>query len=196
MEENTNMMERRAVVIGGSAGSLEVLLKVLPILKDDLEFPIVIVVHRKQGMDSLLTDLLANKTKLKVKEADEKEPIENGTIYIAPSNYHLLVEKDFTFSLDYSEKINYSRPAIDVTFQSAALAYEKGLVGLLLSGSNADGVNGLITINKYHGTSLVQDPSSAQVSYMPDQAILRANVSAILKIEEMANYINSLSTNN
>lgn len=189
-------MGKRAVIIGGSAGSLEVLLKVLPILKHDLSFPIIIVVHRKQGMDSLLTDLLANKTKLKVKEADEKEPIENGTIYIAPSNYHLLVEKDFTFSLDYSEKVNFSRPAIDVTFQSAALAYEKGLVGLLLSGSNADGVNGLITINKYNGTSLVQDPSSAQVSYMPDQAILKANVSAILKIEEMANYINSLSISN
>lgn len=190
------MIKRKAVVIGGSAGSLEVLLKVLPILKPNLDFPIIIIVHRKQGMDSLLTDLLNNKTALKVKEADEKEIIKDGTIYIAPSNYHLLVEKDFTFSLDYSEKINYSRPAIDATFQSAALAYEDGLVGLLLSGSNADGVNGLITINKYGGVSLVQEPKSAQVSYMPDQAILRANVSAILKIEEMANYINSLSTSN
>ncbi len=187
---------RKCLVIGGSAGSLDVLLKVLPVLDGNLNFPIIIVVHRKQGMDSLLTDLLAHRTTLKVKEADEKDSILNGTVYIAPSDYHLLIEKDFTFSLDYSEKVNYSRPAIDVTFQSAAEAYGTGLVCLLLSGSNADGVNGLITVNKFGGLTLVQDPSSAQVTYMPDQAILRANVSAILKIEEMANYINSFSSSN
>ena len=194
MEENKSM--RKCLVIGGSAGSLDVLLKVLPVLDGNLNFPIIIVVHRKQGMDSLLTDLLAHRTTLKVKEADEKDSILNGTVYIAPSDYHLLIEKDFTFSLDYSEKVNYSRPAIDVTFQSAAEAYGTGLVCLLLSGSNADGVNGLITVNKFGGLTLVQDPSSAQVTYMPDQAILRANVSAILKIEEMANYINSFSSSN
>ena len=186
------MITRKAVIIGGSAGSLEVLIKTLPELSADIDFPIIIVVHRKQGMDSLLTELLAKKTVLNVKEADEKEPILNGTIYIAPSNYHLLIETDYTFSLDYSEKVNFSRPSIDVTFQSAALAYKGGLVGLLLSGSNADGVNGLITISKYNGVSLVQDPSSAQVSYMPEQAILRANVANVLKIEEIPVYINSL----
>ncbi len=190
------MSKRKCLVIGGSAGSLDVLLKVLPVLDANIDFPIVIVVHRKQGMDSLLTDLLANRTTLKVKEADEKESIINGTVYIAPSDYHLLIEKDYTFSLDYSEKVNYSRPAIDVTFQTAAEVYKDGAICLLLSGSNADGVNGLITLNKYEGISLVQDPASAQVTYMPDQAILRANVSAILKIEEMADYINSISSNN
>ncbi len=192
MEEDEHMITRKAVIIGGSAGSLEVLIKTLPELSADIDFPIIIVVHRKQGMDSLLTELLAKKTVLNVKEADEKEPILNGTIYIAPSNYHLLIETDYTFSLDYSEKVNFSRPSIDVTFQSAALAYKGGLVGLLLSGSNADGVNGLITISKYNGVSLVQDPSSAQVSYMPEQAILRANVANVLKIEEIPVYINSL----
>ena len=196
MEENEPMMKRKIVVIGGSAGSLDVLLKVLPLLKTGIDFAIIIVVHRKQGMDSLLTDLLAHKTSLKVKEADEKEKILNGTIYIAPTDYHLLIENDYTFSLDYSEKVNYSRPAIDVTFQSAAQVYEEGATCLLLSGSNADGVNGLIEVRNYNGTSLVQDPSSAQVTYMPEQAILRANVSAVLKIEEMADYINSISSNN
>lgn len=184
------------LVIGGSAGSLDVLLKVLPALNQQLSFAIVIVIHRKQGTDSLLTDLLSHRTKLNVKEADEKEKIENGKVYIAPSDYHLLIEKDFTFSLDYSEKINYSRPSIDVTFQSAADAFGENLVCLLLSGSNADGVNGLISVKKNGGTTLVQNPESAQVSYMPEQAILRANVSAVLPIDEMANYINSLATNN
>ncbi|MGE6218194.1 chemotaxis protein CheB [Nubsella zeaxanthinifaciens] len=182
-----------ALVIGGSAGSLDVLLKVLPEVNANIDFTIIIVVHRKQGTDSLLTDLLSYRTDLKVKEADEKEKILSGHIYIAPSDYHLLVEKDFTFSLDYSEKVNYSRPSIDVTFQTASDAYGDRLVCLLLSGSNADGVNGLITVKKNGGLALVQDPDTAQVSYMPEQAILKANVSKVLKIEEMASYINSLS---
>jgi two-component system chemotaxis response regulator CheB len=184
-----------ALVIGGSAGSLDVLLKILPQISPNIGFSIIIVVHRKQGTDSLLSDLLSHRTALKVKEADEKEKINKGHIYIAPSDYHLLIEKDFTFSLDYSEKINYSRPSIDVTFQTAADAYGDQLACLLLSGSNADGVNGLISAKKNGGITLAQDPESAQVTYMPEQAILRANVSAVLKIEEMANYINSLSLN-
>lgn len=194
MEKNEPMKQQRIVVIGGSAGSLDVLLKILPLLSAEIDFAIIIVVHRKQGMDSLLTDLLAHRTVLKVKEADEKEKILNGTIYIAPTDYHLLIENDYTISLDYSEKVNYSRPSIDVTFQSAAQVYQDGATCLLLSGSNADGVNGLIEVSNYGGNSLVQDPSSAQMTYMPEQAILRADVSAVLKIEEMANYINSISS--
>lgn len=195
MEESERMRKIDALVIGGSAGSLDVLLKILPEISPNIDFTIIIVVHRKQGMDSLLSDLLSYRTALKVKEVDEKEKIKKGYIYIAPSDYHLLIEKDFTFSLDYSEKINYSRPSIDVTFQTAADAYGDRLVCLLLSGSNADGVNGLIFAKKNGGITLAQDPASAQVTYMPEQAILRANVSAVLKIEEMANYINSLSLN-
>lgn len=187
------MKKYSAMVIGGSAGSLDVLLKVLPEIDLKIDFPIIIVIHRKQGTDSLLTDLLAHRTKLKVKEADEKEKITKGYVYVAPSDYHLLIEKDDTFSLDYSEKVNYSRPSIDVTFQTAADAYGDKLICLLLSGSNADGVNGLISVKKNGGVTLAQDPNSAQVTYMPEQAILRANVSAVLKIEEMANYINELS---
>lgn len=196
MEEIRLMKKDGLLVIGGSAGSLDVLLKVLPEVNQHLNFAIIIVIHRKQGTDSLLTDLLAHRTQLSVKEADEKEKLENGKVYIAPSDYHLLIEKDFTFSLDYSEKVNYSRPSIDVTFQSAADAFGENLVCLLLSGSNADGVNGLISVKKNGGTTWAQSPESAQVSYMPEQAILRANVSAVLKIEEMAKYINSLAANN
>lgn len=182
-----------AVIIGGSAGSLDVLLKVLPEINPKIDFPIIIVIHRKQGADSLLTDLISHRTNLKVKEADEKDSIQNGYIYIAPSDYHLLIERDFTFSLDYSEKINYSRPSIDVTFQTAADAYGDQLVCLLLSGSNADGVNGLISAKKNGGIILAQDPDTAQVTYMPEQAILKANVTSVLKIDEMADYINSLA---
>ncbi|TKC12521.1 chemotaxis protein CheB [Pedobacter polaris] len=186
------MKDCEALVIGGSAGSLDVLLKVFPAINLNITFPIIIVVHRKQGTDSLLSDLLSTKTSLTVKEVEEKEAILAGTIYIVPADYHLLIEKDLTFSLDYSEKVNYSRPSIDVTFQSAAEVYEDKLVCLLLSGSNSDGVNGLITVKNYGGETVVQDPISAQIDYMPAQAILRAKIDRVLAIGEMANYINTI----
>jgi len=180
------------LVIGGSAGSLEVLLKVLPNLRTDMSFPIIVVVHRKQGADFLLAELLSARTQLRVKEVEEKEEIMPKTIYIAPSDYHLLIEKEHTFSLDYSEKVNYSRPSIDVTFQSAAEVYTNKLACLLLSGSNADGVNGLQIVKNYNGLALAQEPSTASVGYMPEQAILKVKIDRILKPEDMADYINSL----
>jgi two-component system chemotaxis response regulator CheB len=182
-----------ALIIGGSAGSLEVLLKVLPLLNPNLSFPIVIVIHRKHGTDSLLPELLSGRTKLTVKEIDEKEPVAAGNIYIAPSDYHTLIEQEQTFSLDYSEKINYSRPAIDATFQTAAEVYKEKLVCLLLSGSNADGVNGLKSVKMWGGTTVIQDPATAQVSYMPEQAAIHAKIDYILRIEDMAEFINLLS---
>lgn len=186
------MKNCEALVIGGSAGSLDVLIKVLPFIAIDITFPIIIVLHRKKGTDSLLSDLLSSKTSLKVKEVEEKEDILPKTIYIAPSDYHLLIEKDITFSLDYSEKVNYSRPSIDVTFQSAAEVYKDKLACLLLSGSNADGVNGLITVKEFGGEIAVQDPKTAQADYMPNQAILKTDVDKILDVEVMADYINRL----
>ena len=186
------MVHCEALVIGGSAGSLDVLLRVLPVLDEALTFPIIIVIHRKHGSDSLLPDLLSSRTKLRVKEVDEKEPIAAGTIYIAPSDYHLLIEQDRTFSLDYSEKINYSRPAIDVTFQTAAEVYKDKLACLLLSGSNSDGVNGLKTVKIWGGLAMIQDPASAQVAYMPAQAKLHVDIDEILAIEKIGEFVNSL----
>ena len=182
-----------ALIIGGSAGSLDVLLKVLPQLSPDLSFPIIIVIHRKHGAESLLPELLSGRTALKVKEIDEKEPLTAGTIYIAPSDYHTLIEQDHTFSLDYSEKINYSRPAIDATFQTAAEVYQDKLVCILLSGSNSDGTDGLKNVKMWGGITVIQDPASAQVAYMPEQASLHVKIDYILSIEHMADFINLLS---
>ena len=182
-----------ALIIGGSAGSLDVLLKVLPLISPSLSFPIVIVIHRKHGADSLLPELLSGRTALRVKEIDEKERIEPGTIYIAPSDYHTLIEQDHSFSLDYSEKINYSRPAIDATFQTAAEVYKEKLTCILLSGSNADGVDGLKSVKIWGGTTVIQDPATAQVAYMPQQAAIHAKIDYILNIKDMADFINLLS---
>lgn len=182
-----------ALIIGGSAGSLDVLLKVLPGLDADLSFPVIIVIHRKNGTDSLLPELLSGKTALVVKEIDEKEALLPGTVYIAPSDYHTLIEQDRTFSLDDSEKVNYSRPAIDVTFQSAAEVYRDRLVCVLLSGSNADGVNGLKSVKSWGGIAVIQDPATARVAYMPQQAALQVKIDYTLPMEDMAEFINLLS---
>lgn len=188
------MKNCEALIFGGSAGSLDVLLKVIPDLRPDLSFPIVIVLHRKPGADQILPDLLAAKTQLRVKELEEKEFIQKGTIYIAPSDYHILIENNHTFSFDHSEKINYSRPSIDVTFQSAADAYKTHVVCILLSGSNADGVEGLKRVKRFGGTAVIQNPDTAIVPYMPAQARLQVSIDAVLEPEEMASFINQLST--
>jgi two-component system chemotaxis response regulator CheB len=184
----------KVLVIGGSAGSLEIILKALPRLNSNIPLAIVIVLHRKNSFDTTLTDLLSSRTKIPVNEVEEKQRVKTCNIYIAPPDYHLLFEKDNTFGLDFSEKINYSRPSIDVAFESAADVYNNGLACLLLSGANADGVSGL-KIAKYKGAIIaVQDPSEAEVSYMPQQALSSLEVDYVLKNNEIAEFINNLST--
>jgi two-component system chemotaxis response regulator CheB len=192
MEKEIFMNKYELLIIGGSAGGLEVLLEVLPQLRTDLDYAVVLVMHRRGG-DSLLTGLLSDKTKLTVKEAEEKEAIRPGVIYIAPADYHLLIENDKTFSLDYSEKIHYSRPAIDASFETAAEAYGPLLAGVLLSGANADGAEGLLQIKQAGGLTIVQDPDEASVSYMPQQAIEKGAADKILTTRQIIGLLNELN---
>ena len=180
------------LVIGGSAGSLEVIMQLLPGLDRRNGLAVVIVLHRKSN-ESVLVDLLGDITLWTVKEVEEKDSIEPGVIYLAPADYHLLIETDRTFSLDFSEKVNYSRPSIDVTFESAADVFGPALVCLLLSGANADGAAGMKFAKKMGGLALVQDPQDAAVSYMPQQAIDSMKVDKVLKATEMAVLINGLN---
>ncbi|QKZ13273.1 chemotaxis protein CheB [Spirosoma sp. KUDC1026] len=184
----------RAVVVGGSTGSIDVLLRLLPALKPPLSFTLIIVVHRRNTADSALADLLSVKTNIPVKEVDDKDVIEPGMIYLAPADYHLLIEQDGTFSLDDSEKVNYSRPSIDVTFESAADVYGRTLVGVILSGANADGTAGLNVIKKGGGVLVAQKPETAQIGFMPQQAILHADIDLILDVYELIEFVNGLNT--
>ena len=186
------MRKCEALIIGGSAGSLDVILKLLPHLRTDINFPIIIVLHRKSGRNSMLTDLLGARTKLNVKEIEEKDEIKSATIYLAPPSYHLLIENDRTFSLDASEKINFSRPSIDVTFESAAEVFKENLVCLLLSGANSDGTLGLDAVTKNSGKTAIQDPKSADSSFMPQNALDHVTINEILEPKNMANFINNL----
>ncbi|MCK8491005.1 chemotaxis protein CheB [Spirosoma sp. RP8] len=193
MAESKLTISCKAVVIGGSAGGLDVLLKVLPSLSTSFSFTVIIVLHRKNSVDSTLESLLASRTKIPVKEVEDKDQISPGTIYIAPADYHLLIEPDLTFSLDDSEKVNYSRPSLDVTFESAADVFGPDLVGILLSGANADGTQGLVAVKKAGGTTVVQKPETAQTPFMPQQAIANAPIDSILDISELIALVNSLN---
>lgn len=180
------------VVIGGSAGSLEALLEILPGLKDVFAVPIVLVLHRKQSNDSILADLLTARSSLRVKEIEEKESPRKGTLHIVPPDYHVLFEQDHTFSLDVSERINYSRPSIDVVYQSAADVYQNKLACILLSGANADGTDGFRYVQKMGGVTIAQSPESAEVSYMPEQAIAANVATHVMDIKSIISYLNSL----
>lgn len=194
MEEGITKTSIDLLVIGGSAGSLEVILKAFPKLVTDLPFAIILVLHRKQNTDTTLIDLLSAKTKIPVIEANEKEPIKAGCIYVAPADYHLLIESDHTLSLDYSEKVNFSRPCIDVTFQTAAETYKNTLACLLMSGASADGVEGLELVKALNGITAVQDPKTAEVSYMPQKALDKMEVDFIVQTDKVSDFINLLGT--
>ena len=181
------------LIIGGSAGSLEVILKAFPKLDKELPFAIIIVLHRKPNTDSTLIDLLSAKTKIPVIEANEKEPIKKGHIYVAPADYHLLIENDRTLSLDYSEKVNFSRPCIDITFQTAAETYQNTLACLLLSGASTDGVEGLELVKALSGITAVQDPQTAEVPYMPQKALEKIKVDFVVETGKVGDFVNSLA---
>jgi two-component system chemotaxis response regulator CheB len=159
-----------AVVIGGSAGSLEVLRPLVRELPRELPCPVVIVIHLP-AHSSGLAELLGAETALRVKQAEDKEPIVAGTVYIAPPSYHLLIESQLTFALSVDAPVHFSRPSIDVLFETACDVFGAGLVGVLLSGASEDGAAGLQEIHAAGGTTIVQSPLSAEVAIMPAAAL-------------------------
>lgn len=193
MEENKLNSLAKVVIIGGSAGSLEVLLQVLPALQSIESLVIVLIVHRRNSDDNFLEELIRMKSGLKVKEVEDKTPIKVGHVYVAPADYHLLIEDNFSFSLDVSEKVNYSRPSIDVGFESAADIFGTKLVAILLSGANNDGTNGLLAVKQTGGTVIVQKPETADVPYMPAYAIKNLEADYILSPTEIAEFIKGLT---
>lgn len=185
----------QCITIGGSAGCLPVILQILRSLPYAFNFPIIIVIHRQRNVASEMVKLLGNVNQYKnIIEPDDKAPIENCCIFLAPQNYHLLVEQDFTVSLDYSEAVQYSRPSIDVTFESAAQVYKEKLVAILLSGANSDGTAGLQTVVENNGIAIAQQPESAEYPVMPASAIQHVKGIKVMNPLEISNYLSSLVT--
>ncbi|WP_026704911.1 chemotaxis protein CheB [Flavobacterium soli] len=193
MEKDTLISNCKILIIGGSAGSLDVLIKILPHL-DIPSFALVIVLHRKHTEDNTLEELIAAKSIIPLKEVEDKVEILPGYIYIAPSDYHLLFEKNNLLSLDTSEKVNYSRPSIDVAFESVADAYGKAVVGVLLSGANADGTDGLIAIKNAGGIIIVQQPETADMPFMPSHAVQNTSPDFIVDIPALLDLIKRINS--
>lgn len=184
----------RAIVAGGSAGALDVLRAILPSLPARFRIPIAIVVHVPPDKPSYLAEVLSGVCALRVKEAEDKEPVAPGAIYLAPPNYHLLIERGHTFALSVDAPVHYSRPAIDVTFESAADAYGPELLGLLLTGASADGAQGLASIQRAGGTIVVQSPDSAAARTMPEAALQLAIPDHVLPVHAIGPFLASLDT--
>lgn len=183
------------IVVGASWGGLDALTVLVRGLHPDFAVPVVIVQHRGPDAQSLLSDLLQQWTGRKVLEPEDKDPIEPGHIYVAPANYHLLVEAGGHLSLTTEAPVRYSRPSIDVMFGSAAHAYGKRLIGVVLTGANEDGSRGLQCVHDYGGYSVVQDPATAEVATMPAAALRRVPQAVCLPLSDIAAHLVDVARN-
>lgn len=181
-----------AVAIGVSTGSWEALTCILPRLSKNFNKPMFIVYHVHKTSDDFLVHHLNKMSRLRVKQAEDKETIKPAVAYLAPPDYHLLIEWDYTIALSTSERVNYTRPSIDVMFETAADAYEDKLIGIVLTGANKDGSDGARKIKATGGLVIVQDPVTAEIDTMPRAAIAAADPHLILSLEEIADFLCNL----
>jgi two-component system chemotaxis response regulator CheB len=178
------------IIIGGSAGSFNCILSILKGLDEKMQVPIVIILHRLKNANSMLEKHLQLHTHYTVKEAEDKEFVKKAYIYTAPTDYHLLLEENSSFSLDSSEAVNYSRPSIDVTFESVSNVLKENCCGILLSGSNKDGAEGLKQIAENGGFTIVQDCNEAEFDVMPKSAISIYNKHSVLNLNNIITKLN------
>lgn len=187
-------MNYEAVVIGASAGGLKALQELLAPLPVDFTLPILLVQHRPPTPNDFLAFSLNASCRLTVKEAEEKEPIKPGVVYIAPADYHLLVEPGKTVALSIDPKVSYSRPSIDLLFETASEVYLSRLIGIILTGANHDGTAGLKKIKEKKGLTIAQNPATAEAEFMPLSAIRENIVDKILSLAEISSFLTQLST--
>ena len=182
----------RAVVIGGSAGSFQVINKILASLPKDFDLPIIMCLHRLKHVRNGFVEALNIKSTKQITEPEDKEAIKKGHIYLAPANYHLLIELGNTFSLSTDEMINNSRPSIDLTLETAAYNYKHRLIGILLSGANKDGAIGMKRIKERGGLTIVQEPKECMIDTMPSAALKITEIDYTLTIQELINFFKEL----
>jgi two-component system chemotaxis response regulator CheB len=175
-----------ALVIGASAGGLEALSAIVPALPAGFALPIAVVIHLPPREPSLLARIFEQKCALPVREVEDKDPIRPGTVYFAPPNYHLLCEDRTQFALTADDPVNFSRPSIDVLFESARDAFGARLLGILLTGANDDGARGLCAIHEAGGLTVVQDPATTMAPQMPAAAIARCRPDLVLPLAGIA----------
>ncbi|WED21441.1 chemotaxis protein CheB [Vibrio sp. JC009] len=182
----------RAIVIGASAGGLAAVERVVRELKSNFCLPVLLVQHISPNVDSYLASHFASRCRLDVQEGEDKEPIQKGAMYIAPPNYHMMVEYDGSITLSVEPPVNFSRPSIDVLFESAAEYYGESLIGLVLTGANSDGAQGLKKIKEKGGLTIVQSAETAEATAMPKAAIEAVDVDHILPLDEIGRFLSDL----
>jgi two-component system chemotaxis response regulator CheB len=174
-----------AVAVGASAGGVEVLSMLLSALPSSCRAAFFIVMHIPRERPSLLPEVFGSRCALPVREAEDKEPVQPGTVYFAPPDYHLLVDRGPAFALSSDEPVHFSRPSIDVLFDSAADIYGERLLGLILTGANQDGAEGLAAIGRAGGRTVVQEPSGAAVPFLPVAALQQGPVDYVLSLTQL-----------
>ncbi len=181
------------VVIGTSLGGLNALIALLGALPDTFLVPIVIVQHRSVSLDGIgLAKLLQDHTRLAVVEAEDKMPLEPGRVYLAPADYHLMIEARGLLALSTDGPVRSARPSIDVLFQTAAEAYREGLLGVLLTGASVDGAEGLAAVKANGGRAIVEDPATAECRTMPAAALATTAVDYVLPLEKIGDHLVTL----
>jgi two-component system chemotaxis response regulator CheB len=184
----------QAVVIGASAGGIEVLSALLSHLPTGCSVPFMVVMHIPRERPSLLPEVFATRCVLPIREAEDKEPVHPGTVYFAPPDYHLLVDRGPALALSDDEPVHFSRPSIDVLFESAADVYGESLMGMVLTGANRDGASGLAAIARAGGRTIVQEPSSAAAPYLPAAALEEGPVDAVLSLPQLQELFAHMAT--
>jgi two-component system chemotaxis response regulator CheB len=182
----------KAVVIGGSAGSFQGVVKILSQLPKGFPLPIIMCLHRLKHVRNGFVEALSIKSVVQVTEPNDKESIKKGSVYLAPANYHMSVELGNNFALSTEEMVNNSRPAIDITLSSCAFVYKEKLLGILLSGANRDGALGMKHIHERGGTTIVQEPTECMIDTMPKAALAVTNIDHVMRIDEIVEVLKEL----
>lgn len=182
-----------AIVVGASAGGVEALSALLPALPAGLAAPVFVVLHLPRERPSLLVEIFQPKCALPIHEAEDKEPVEAGTVYFAPPDYHLLVDDGPRIALSTDAAVHYSRPSIDVLFESAADRFGARLLAIVLTGANEDGAAGAAAVRRAGGITLVQQPDGAQSPLMPQAALRLADPTYVLALPAMAALLGTLA---
>ncbi|MEO6632404.1 MAG: chemotaxis protein CheB [Mucilaginibacter sp.] len=173
------------LLLGGSAGSFKLIFGIVKNLDANLNKAVIIVMHRKRNFESGIEKLFAQNSRIQVKEISDKDKVNKKTVYVAPPNYHVLIEKDGSFALDVSEAVWFSKPSIDITFESAAEIYKDKCTAILLSGANQDGAAGLLKLRNAGSLTIAQSPEDAELPEMPREAINLNAVDYVLRTEEI-----------
>lgn len=182
----------KAVVIGGSAGSFQGIVKILSQLPKGFPLPIIMALHRLKHVRHGFVEALSLKSVVQVLEPNDKEPVKKGVVYLAPANYHLSVELGHYFALSTEEMVNNSRPAIDITLSTCAYVYKEKLVGILLSGANRDGGLGMKHIKDRGGLTIVQEPTECMIDTMPKAALSLTKIDHVLKVDQIVEFLKEL----